>query len=155
MLELPTTIRKAPRPAYKKSDAVKELERLANEAARKKFPSIPIECLAPRMYRDDSANALTKCITAYMTLRGAFSSRLSNTGVYDARLGQYRATTAKKGLPDVLGTYNGRSLFIEVKYGKDRMSEHQKKIESEQTASGGLYFAAHDFTTFKLWFDNL
>lgn len=90
-----------------------------------------------------------------MTLMGAFSSRLNNTGVYDARLGQYRATTAKRGLPDVIGTYKGHSLFVEVKFAKDRMSEHQKKIETEQTASGGLYFTAHDFTSFKLWFDGL
>jgi len=155
MIDLPTTIRKERKAPYRKSDAVKQLERLAMDAARKKFASIPIECLAPRTYRDDSANALTKCITAYLTLMGAFASRLNNTGVYDARLGKYRPTTAKKGLPDILATYKGHSLFIEVKFGKDRQSEDQRKIETEQTASGGIYFTARDFTSFKIWFDTL
>lgn len=155
MIDLPETRCKDRKAPYRKPDAVKQLERLAMDAARKKFASIPIECLAPRTYRDDSANALTKCITAYLTLKGAFCSRLNNTGIYDTKMGQYRPSTAKNGLPDVLATYNGRSLFIEVKHGRDRMSEDQKKVETEQTASGGLYFTAHDFTSFKVWFDGL
>lgn len=155
MIELPEIKHKERKAPYRKPEAVKILERLAMDAARKKYPMIPVSHLCPRTFRDDSANALTKCIVSYMTLQGAFSSRLNNTGVYDARMGQYRPSTAKRGLPDVLATYHGLSLFVEVKFGRDSMSEHQKKVETDQTGSGGLFFIAHDFTSFKEWFDSL
>ena len=52
---------------YVKSEAVRELERIADHAARLKYPEVPF--LAPRKYRDDSANGLTKCIVAYIQLK--------------------------------------------------------------------------------------
>ena len=139
--------------SYKKAEAVKGLELLAYEADRLKYPTIPY--VAPRKFRDDTANGLTACITAYLRLKEAFVSRLSNTGVYDTKMNKYRPTMSKKGLPDIIATYKGMSLFIEVKHGRDRMSEFQTKIRDEQTASGGLFFVATDFTELKKWFDNL
>ena len=53
---------------YKKSQAVKQLEKMANIAARAKNPNIPPEWLAPRKYRDDSANNLTKCIIHFIII---------------------------------------------------------------------------------------
>ena len=153
MFPLPEIRRKKPKAAYRKPDAVKLLETLAMDEARRKYPTMPH--LAPREYRDDSANGLTKCINDYLRLKGAFSSRLNNTGIYDKRMNRYRPGTSRKGLPDILATYQGKSLMIEVKTGRDRMSEHQEKIRDEQNKSGGLYFVAHDFTTFKTWFDNM
>lgn len=63
--------------------------------------------------------------------------------------------TQKRGLSDVIAVYKGKSLNIEVKTGNDRMSEHQLKIKNDIESSGGLYFIARDFQSFKLWFDNL
>ena len=45
--------------------------------------------------------------------------------------------------------------MIEVKTGRDRMSEHQVKVQKEQSRSGGLYYVAHNFTDFKEWFDSI
>jgi hypothetical protein len=150
------TIDRKPRKApYRKSDAVKELERLAMDEARRKYPNHPEGVLAPRIFRDDTANHLTTCITTYLKLKGAFCSRLNNTGIFDKRLNRYRPGTSRKGLPDVLATYQGKSIFIEVKAGRDRMSTEQEKIQKEQNGSGGLYFIAHNFTDFKLWFDSI
>lgn len=84
-----------------------------------------------------------------------FVSHLNYQGVYDNRLQRYRRGTNRKGLPDILATYKGRSLMIEVKAGKDRLSEDQKKVRQEQELSGGLFFVAHNFTEFKAWFDNI
>ena len=155
MFSIPKIESKIPKPAYRKPDAVKDLERMAMDEARMKHPSMKPEHLAPRKFRDDTANGLTKCITSYLRLKGAFCSRLNNTGIYDKRLNRYRPTTARKGLPDILATYKGRSIFIEVKAGKDRMSTDQIKIQDEQNRSGGLYFIAHNFTDFKEWFDRI
>jgi len=153
MIDLPYIKRKVRKVPYRKPDAVKVLEQLANDEARKKYPTMPH--LAPRTFKDDTANGLTSCITAYLRLQGAFVSRLNNQGVFDRRLNRYRPGTNRKGLPDVLATYKGKSLFIEVKCGADKMSIHQAKVMQEQTASGGKYFVATDFTSFKEWFDNL
>ena len=39
------------KPRYTKSKAVKSLENMDNEAARKKYPMIPSECLVPFKYQ--------------------------------------------------------------------------------------------------------
>ena len=58
----------------------------------------------------------------------------------------------RKGIADIRGTYQGRSLSIEVKIGQDRLSEVQK-LESERiTNAGGLAFVATSFPQFLLWF---
>ncbi len=151
MFDLPTTIRKKPRSAYRKPEAVKELERMANDEARLKHPTMP--ALAPRTFRDDSANSLTACIVKYITLQGGFSSRISNQGTYNQKLHKYIPGTARRGLADVMATFRGLSLHIEVKHSRDRQSEAQKKIESEVTRAGGRYYLAKDFSSFKTWFD--
>jgi hypothetical protein len=143
------------KPCYKKPEAVKQLEKLAFEDYKLKHSTMPEYAFVRSSFRDDTANSLTTCIVSYLRIQGAFASRVNNTGVYDPRLKKFRPGSSKKGLPDVLATYKGQSLFIEVKAGSDRMSEHQKKVEAEQQQAGGLYFIARNFTDFKIWFDNL
>ena len=144
-----------PNTSYKKPEAVRELEFMANAEARKKHPNIRPEYLAPRKFRDDSANSLTACIVEYITLKGGFASRINSTGIYRPKLGKYTPGTQKKGIADVLATYKGLSLHIEVKHGRDRQSEAQKRIESEVIRSGGYYYLARNFTDFKEWIDNI
>jgi hypothetical protein len=141
--------------SYQKPDAVKELQYMAMDEARKKYPNHPSGVLAPRIYRDDTANSLTNCIVKYITLKSGFASRVNNTGIYNQKLRKYVPGTSKKGLPDIIGTYKGKSLFIEVKIGRDVQSEAQKRIQEDHEASGGLYFLAHTFTEFKKWFDSI
>jgi hypothetical protein len=150
----PLPPKKTPKPFYHKSAAVKELELLANRQARLDHPGVDQKYLAPRTFRDDTANALTACIVRYAFLCGYFASRLNNTGIY--RNGKYTRSTARRGLPDILITgKDGTSIFVEVKVKKDRMSEHQVRVRQEQERSGGMYFVASDFASFKTWFDTL
>jgi hypothetical protein len=151
MLNLPEVKRRKPKPAYRKPEAVRELEQLADAEAKRLHPGMPH--LTPRIFRDDKANDLTKCIVKYIILKGGFASRINNQGTYNQKLHKYIPGTSRKGLSDVMATYQGKSLHIEVKIGRDRQSAHQKKIESEVTRSGGLYYIAKDFTNFKSWLD--
>lgn len=155
MIQFPEIKQKPRKQSYKKPEAVKQLERLAMDEARRLHPTMKPEHLAPRIFRDDKANGLTKCITAYLRLKGAFCSRLNNTGIFDRKLNRYRPGTSRKGLPDILATYKGKSLMIEVKAGRDRMSKFQERIRDEQHASGGIWYTARNFTDFKTWFDSL
>jgi len=149
----PLPVKKKPQPPYRKPDAVRELERMADAEVQKRYENVEAKYLCPRRFRDDDANSLTACIVAYAKLCGSFASRLNNTGIY--RNGKYTRSTSRRGLPDVLITRNGQSLFIEVKTGRDRMSKYQEAVRDDQQKSGGLYFVAHDFSSFKQWFDNL
>ena len=154
MMFYPETIPKPKRqkPRYVKPEAVQELERVATAEARRQHPGNPY--IIQRTFRDDTANGLTACITAYLKLKGAFVSRVNNGGIYDKRLNRYRPGTNRKGLPDVICTWQSKSLMIECKIGRDKMSDAQQKIKQEQEVSGGLYYVAHNFTEFKQWFDN-
>lgn len=150
----PLPVRKKPKPAYRKPDAVKHLEQLLYEEDLHRHPSMKPEHMARRKHRDDTAGGLTQCIIAYAKLTGAFGSRLNNQGVY--RNGKYTRSTARRGLPDIFITISGgRSVFVEVKVGRDKMSVHQEAVRDEQKRAGGLYFVAHDFESFKNWFDKL
>jgi hypothetical protein len=155
MIDIPEIRKKPVKAPYRKPEAVRELERLADDQARRKYPNMKPEHLAPRKFRDDSANSLTGCIVQYVTLKGGFASRINSTGVFRQKLGKYTSGTQKRGIADVLATFKGLSLHIEVKHGKDSQSEAQKKIESEVKRSGGFYYLARNFSDFKIWFDNL
>jgi hypothetical protein len=162
---LSVKIRKKP---YRKSQAVKELERLATNAARQKFPEIPAEWLAPRKYRDDTANGLTKCIIHFLKFKGQQAERISNTGrlidnqrTFTNVVGQTRTIgqkkwikgTGTKGTADISATIARRSVKIEVKIGTDRQSQVQKDYQQAVEQAGGIYVIARTFGQFYDWYN--
>jgi len=152
LLNIPDVKSKKRKASYRKPESVKQLEALAMDEARSKY-SCPH--LAPRTFRDDSANGLTKCIVSYIQLKGGFASRINSTGQYRPELRKYVYGTGRRGLADIMATFKGKSLHIEVKIGRDRQSEHQMKVQAEVEKSGGLYYKAKDFTMFKQWLDKI
>jgi hypothetical protein len=110
-----------------------------------------------KTWSDAKANGLTNCIIDWITFNGGFASRINSTGMMRKVGGQMRWTTGTsvKGIADVMATYQGRSLHIEVKIGKDRMSEAQKKVQAQVEKSGGLYFVAKDMAGFLEWWDGV
>lgn len=153
---------------YRKPPAVKLLEQMADEAARAKYPNTPPSWLAPRKFRDDTANGLTKCIIQWLRLNRHQAERISNTGrIKDTRktftdvMGNRRTVgrttffpgTGTNGTADISATVNGRSVKIEVKTGRDRQSEAQKIYQQEVERAGGLYVIAKDFTEFLTWYN--
>jgi len=74
-------------------------------------------------------------------------------GVWDAKLGKFRTSGTKKGIPDIIGIYKGRFISIEIKIGSDRQSEEQKEREEEIKEAGGQYWIAKDFDKFKIVYD--
>jgi len=135
--------------------AIAELKQLYLKDHRQRYPNLPEPARVAPSYSDKTANGLTKCITDYLRLKGAFVSRLNNTGIYDAKIKRYRRGMNRRGLPDLIATYKGKSLHIEVKAGRDKLSEHQERIRDEQQQSGGIFYIARTFTDFKQWFDQL
>lgn len=140
---------------------LEQLTQLANLKKIEQHPLVPIHALTPvKKFKDSTANELTKAITAYIRLTGNYAERINNTGIYDSKAGKWRKGGTRRGISDIMASkvvqHNGRSfsimVAIEVKVGKDVMSEYQKKIQDEVIKSGGVYIIAKTWDQFyKEW----
>lgn len=104
--------------------------------------------------KQSPANALTDSICKYIKLNSGIAYRVNSQGQYDAKLGRWRKSGMKKGLPDIIAIYNGLFVGIEVKIGRDKQSEDQKLREEEIEKAGGVYYIAKEFDSFKEYFDD-
>lgn len=140
---------------YKKPEAVKQLENDWFEYQYRNKQHLPEHIRVKDKFRDDSANGLTKCIIKYLKINGAFATRLNSTGMYRNDLKRFVHSNQVKGMADIIATYKGLSLNIEVKIGYDKMSVHQLKVKKDIEQAGGYYFIARNFTEFKEYFVEL
>lgn len=167
MLNVPAIPKKPKKAPYRKPEAVKQLEALADQDQQRKHPNTPAKYLAPFKYRDDTANGLTRCIVDYIRLQGGQAERINTTGIpQDTRqqvtdiLGRtrtigsvtWRTGGGTRGSADISATIQGRSVKIEVKIGKDRQSDAQRQYQAAIEAAGGLYYIAKNFTEFVNWY---
>ena len=163
----PAVPKKPKKTPYRKPEAVKQLEALADQEQQHKHPNFPPKYLAKSKYRDDTANGLTRCIVDYIRLQGGQAERINTTGIpQDTRqqvtdiLGRtrtigsvtWRTGGGTAGSADISATIQGRSVKIEIKIGKDRQSEAQRQYQAAIEAAGGLYYIAKTFTEFVGWY---
>ena len=101
-----------------------------------------------------AANDLTRQIIKYIFDQGGFAWRQNTTGIIDPIRG-YRPA-AKKGVADILCCFKGKSVAIEVKIGKDRLSDEQIGFLKSIEATGGISMVVGTFDDFlALWLDNI
>ena len=117
-------------------------------------------------WNDNSANSLTKSIEFYINANGFQAERINTMGVYregkkiqvgeNSRQlkGKWTPSTSTKGSADISATIRGRSVKIEVKYGKDKQSEVQKRYQESIEQAGGTYYIARTFDEFMIFYDN-
>ena len=150
---------------------LKKLIELKHLEECKKYPSMPPAYIPLTKFTDKTANGLTKCVIAWINLHGGQAERINTTDrmidktkVVSDALGQKRMIgsvewqkgTGTKGSADISSTIrmniNGRMIGVsvkwEVKIGKDRMSEHQKKYQLEIEGADGYYFVVKSFDDF-------
>jgi hypothetical protein len=140
---------------------------LALNDLKVKYPNFPYP--PQPKYSDKTANGLTKCIKDFLNLSRHQAERISSMGrVIDKRfintdvLGrqkqigsiQYIKGTSTNGTADISATIKGRSVKIEVKIGKDVMSQDQKNYAQSVINAGGVYVIAKDFDSFIEWYDD-
>ena len=150
----------------KSIDHLKAL-RLAKTKAQ--YPNVPDIALPKIEYNPNSANGLTKCILDFLNLSGHQAERINTMGrmldnrkTYTDVIGRtktigstkYIPTTGTKGSADISATIKGKSVKIEVKYGKDRQSKNQKAYQEQIENAGGYYYIAKDFDSFYDWFQD-
>jgi hypothetical protein len=125
---------------------------------------------------DNGANGLTRCIIDWITFNGGQAERINTMGRrvdnretitdvmgYTRTIGSvsWQKGTGTKGSADISATIPmqvngvkfGVSVKIEVKYGKDRQSEDQKKYEHTINEAGGIYVIARNIDEFIEWYD--
>jgi len=153
---------------YRKSPEVKALEALSFARDVARHPTIDPRFLAPTKYRDDNANALTKCVIDFLNLSGHMAERINCTGRYMDRsqtfedvtgkvrtigTGQWIPTSGMKGTADISATINGRSVKIEIKIN-DKQSEVQREYQRRIEAAGGVYLIVRSFGEFMAWYND-
>ena len=150
---------------------MKQLSDLEHERACLRSPSMPKDYVPRHKYIETTANGLTRCIVDWINFNGGQAERINTTGrmidktkVVSDTLGQKRMIgsvewqkgTGTKGSADISSTIrmniNGRTIGAsvkwEIKIGKDRMSEHQKKYQLEIEGADGYYFVVKSFDDF-------
>ena len=134
------------------STALAYLNTFADQRKAQRSPNFPAKYIPRSKYSDRDANGLTKCIVDYCNLTGHFATRLASTGTYRADVGRYIPSQQRAGLPDVFAVVEGRAVFVEIKVGRDSLSQQQKETIADLQKAGASVYVAKDFAGFLHWF---
>ena len=145
------------------------LKALELESMKQKYPNTNESYLGLTKWNDNSANALTQCVIAYITYMGGQAERISSQGQYreGAKIqvgtgelahqrqlpGKWTPGQSTKGTADISSTIRGRSVKIEIKYGKDVQSQVQKEYQASIERAGGVYIIVRTFDEFVVWYN--
>ena len=86
-------------------------------------------------------NGITKLIVDYIHYiypKSLTFQRISSEGKWRKGIGYI--PSENKGLSDAEGMVNGRFLSLELKVGKDKQQESQKKRQTKVENDGGIYY---------------
>jgi penicillin-binding protein-related factor A (putative recombinase) len=99
------------------------------------------------------ANSLTLQVINHIYLQGGYAWRAASVGVFDSKMGRFRAS-AKKGVADVLACFKGHLIAVEIKIGKDHLSDEQIGFLKNIEHVGGIAIVAKNFDDFKISWEN-
>jgi hypothetical protein len=89
----------------------------------------------------ETANRITANVIRIINLQsGCVAYRINNVGVWDAAKGIHRKGNTEKGIPDIIACIMGEFWGIEVKAGRDKMSEEQCMRKFEIINAKGKFF---------------
>lgn len=132
--------------------------------------TIPEYARTKKKYADKKANGLTKCIVDWIRLNGGHAERVNvhgrpidRTKVITNCLGQSQRIGSidwiqaggTKGSADIHGVINGKAVLIEVKIGRDKLSQEQKNYRHKVTQAGAFYFIAQSFDQFMEFYNQI
>jgi len=112
-------------------------------------------------FKQNGSNEITKSITGFIDFMGGLGERISSAGRYvpgtkykdmDGKRfetkGSFIPSTTRAGTSDISATIYGKTIKIEVKYGKDRLSQKQKDYLIKAHNAGCYCYVAKDFDGF-------
>lgn len=145
---------------------LQHLNALADAQYAAAHPDIPMAWLPPQRYKQNNANAVTQAIIAWVRLNGYQAERISVTGrmvdqrkTYKDVLGYTRQigsvkwlkSSMQRGSADISCTIRGRSVKVEVKFGRDRQRPEQVEYQQQVEQAGGVYIIVGSFDEFYEW----
>lgn len=143
------------------------LNALLDAEMRSKYPNVPY--LPPSKMKCNSANSLTQCVLKWLRLNGHQAERINTQGrrmdqtrVVSDCLGNRRTIgsvkwvpgTGTRGSADVSSIIRGRSVKIEIKWGRDRQSDDQRVYQANVEMAGGVYLICRTFDEFYEWYNS-
>ena len=101
-------------------------------------------------YSDTTSNGLTNCICDFVVFLGGYANRINTTGSMRKINGEMKWVkgNTNKGAADIRILYQGRSIDVEIKIGRDRQNEAQIKEQKRIHNAGGVYVVVKDFEEF-------
>lgn len=144
------------------------LNRMEQQKAWDDNPLAPRSAIVRLPNKANNANTLTKSVIKFLTLSGHQAERISVEGrviagqqTYTDVLGHRKTigtfkripSSARKGSADISAIIRGRSVKLEIKYGKDRQSDVQKAYQAEVERAGGVYIIVRTFDQFYEWYN--
>ena len=154
----------------KTSQSLQTLNAMIRADLIHRYPNTPQEYITFKPMKANSANELTKAVIKFIRLSGGQAERISVTGrtintrkTYTDILGhrktigpvKYIPSAMTKGSADISATIQGKSIKIEIKWGKDRQSPAQANYQAEIEKAGGIYLIVHTFDQFYDWYKTL
>jgi hypothetical protein len=130
---------------------IKILNDLIYQQELKRSP-LPAFAVVKPAFKQTSANEVTKSICAFIEALGGRADRINVQGQWNVKLDRFTKSHTRKGVADIICCIRGRYVAIEVKFGKDRQSEHQKIYEQAVVDASGYYVIAKDFDSFYNWY---
>lgn len=102
--------------------------------------------MAKKTSKKSNANSVTKAILTYLNSTGFFAWRNNTTGIWDETKKVFRKNHGLNGVSDILGIHKETGLFIaiEVKGGKDKVSEAQQYFLNQIEKFGGYALVARE-----------
>lgn len=131
--------------------ALKQLTILDLEAKRRKHPNVPEFAVPATKFSDKTANELTKSVIRAIELLGGYATRIQSQGQFDPRTKQWRKGTTRTGTADIHAVIGGAHVSIEIKAGRDRLSQAQRKTAELIQQAGGTYLVVSSFEVFWNW----
>lgn len=110
----------------------------------------------PTPYNDKTANGLTRCVMDFLKFHGFYANRISSTGLMRKdKAGQLKWTKGgtRPGVADIHAVIAGRHCSIEIKTGRDVMSQHQHAEKKRIEAAGGVYVVVSSMDQFFYWYE--
>lgn len=127
-----------------KSEALKELEKMANERKTFLHPNLPTYAVPMTKYRDDNTNDIQTAIIDYIDMIGGWATRINTMGLYVEKLGRHIPSSTKRGTPDIIGCLpTGQFIGIECKQPKEALRTAQDDVRQEILSAGGIHLVAY------------
>jgi len=115
---------------------------------KQKYPTAAANGLIPnaKFPQVSKANGLTRFVIDMINWSGGYANRISSAG--RVVNGRYIPGTTRKGTADIHAIIKGHHFSIEIKVGRDRMSEWQEQERERVRNAGGNYLIVADPDSF-------